>query len=96
MPVVLSIKAGRNTLETNNPIVPVLLINDAAVVYLCQNSYLAFINAFNILSLYFHLNLINYLRNTINYRNIWAFVKQKFLNIFILAFIDISSSDEVN
>ena len=38
MPVVLSIKAGRNTLETNNPIVPVLLINDAAVVYLCQNS----------------------------------------------------------
>ena len=38
MPVVLSIKAGGYTLECNSPIVPVLLINDAVVVYLCQNS----------------------------------------------------------
>ena len=38
MSVALLIKAGGNALECNSPIVPVLLINDAVVVYLCQNS----------------------------------------------------------
>ena len=36
MSVVLSIKSGGNTLECKSPIVPVRLINDAAVVYLYQ------------------------------------------------------------